>query len=158
MYASCNSSQFDWHIKLSVCINSIILTALENKCPLKSLSFLDFRMTKGTYPKINKLNIKIMYHCILQVHSISCTKVTHSCLATALTSFICCKARLVTRDLSFMCLHIIYMTIVVTTNKIIALKSRKLSTVELLKKTFLLGNSISLLVCLFCKLKISYLH
>ena len=82
-------------------MNSIILTALENKCPLNSLKFLDFRMTQSAKPKIDKLNIKILYLCILQVHSISCAKVTLSCLATTPTSFICSKARLVTRGFNF---------------------------------------------------------
>ena len=51
-------------------MNSIILTALENKCSLHSISFLDLRMTKSTKLKIEKPNIKIVYHCSLQVHSI----------------------------------------------------------------------------------------
>ena len=66
-------------------MNSIILTALENKCPLNSFSLLDFRMTKGTKPKIDKLNIKIVYHGILQVHSIFGAKLVLSCVTTALT-------------------------------------------------------------------------
>ena len=75
--------------------NSIILTALENKCPLNSFSFLDFRMTKSTKPKIDKLNIKIMHHCILPVCSIIGIKLILSCLSTTPTSFIYYKARLV---------------------------------------------------------------
>ena len=134
-------------------MNSMILTAFENKCPLKSLSFLYFRMTKITKTKIDKLRIRMVYHWILQVHSISCAKVTCSCLATTPTSFIW----LVTRDLSFMCLHSICMTMVVTTNEIIAVTKRKMSMVELLKKKFLLGISDSLLICLSCKSKISFL-
>ena len=110
-------------------MNSIILTALENTCPLNSCSFLDFRMTKSTKPKIDKLNIKAMYHCILQVHSIFSPKVIHSCLGTAPTSFICYKARLVIRDLSFVCLPSIYMTTVVTIIKIIAVTNRKMTTI-----------------------------
>ena len=39
-------------------MNSIILTALESKCPLNSISLLDFRMTKSAKPKIDTLNIK----------------------------------------------------------------------------------------------------
>ena len=37
---------------------SLILTALENKRPLNSFSFLDFRMTKSTKPRIDRLNIE----------------------------------------------------------------------------------------------------
>ena len=105
-------------------MNSIILTALENKCPLNIFSFLDFRMTKNTKHKIDILNIKIVYHCILQ-YSIFGAKVILFYLATTPTYFICCKARLVTRILSFMCLHSIYMTYVVTNNEIIAVTNRK---------------------------------
>ena len=83
-------------------MNSIIFTALENRCPVSSPNFLDFRMTKVTNPKIDKLSIWIVYYCIIQVHSISCTIVTLSCSATTPTSFICCRAKLVTRVLSFM--------------------------------------------------------
>ena len=110
-------------------MNSIIVTALEKKYPLNSFSFLDFRMTKSTKPKIVQLNIKIVYHCILQVHSIFGAEMILSCLATTPNSFICCKARLVTRDLSFMYLHSIYITIVVTNIKIIAVTKRKMSTI-----------------------------
>ena len=39
--------------------------------------------------------------------------------------FIYYKARLVTRDLSFMCLHSIYMTMVVTNDEIIELQAEK---------------------------------
>ena len=56
------------------------------------------------------------------------------------TSFICCKTRLVTRDFSFLCLQNIYITMVVTTNEIIAVTERKMSTVGLLKKKFFLSN------------------
>ena len=65
------------------------------------------------------------------------------------TSFICCKARLATRDFSFMCLHNIYITMVVTTNEIIVATNRKISTVKLLKKEFLLAKSKSLLYFAF---------
>ena len=110
-------------------MNSIILTVFENRCPLNSFSFLDFRIMKITKPKIDKISMSMVYHCILPVHSIPCTIEACSCLGTMPTSFICCKARLVTRDLSFMCLHSIYITMVVTTNEIIALTNRKVSTV-----------------------------
>ena len=74
----------------------------EIKCPLKNLNFLDFIITKINRHKTDKLNIKIVYHCILQVHSIY-----HNvfCVATASTSFICCKARVATKISSFQCLH-----------------------------------------------------
>ena len=59
----------------------------------------------------------MVYHCILQVHSIF-HKMSF-CLVTAPTSFICCKARLVTKVLSFMFLHNMYITKAVTYNEII---------------------------------------
>ena len=63
-------------------------------------------------PKINILSMIIVYHYILQVHS--CAIETCSCLATAPTSLICCKVSLATKDLSFMYLHNMNITIVVT--------------------------------------------
>ena len=75
-------------------MNSIIFTPFENRCPINRFNFLDFRIMKITMPKIEQLSMNIMYHCILQVHSISYAIETCSCLATIPTSFICCKARL----------------------------------------------------------------
>ena len=80
-------------------------------------------------PKIDKLNMNIVYHWILQVRSISCVIETCYCLATMPTSLIFFKARLVTKDFNFACLHIIYKTINVTTNEIIAVTKRKTSIV-----------------------------
>ena len=65
---------------------------------------------KTTMPKIDKHNMHIVYHWILQVHSISCIIETCSCLVTMPTSLICCKVRLVTKDFNLVCLHIIYKT------------------------------------------------
>ena len=76
-------------------------------------------------PNIDRLNMHIVYHWILQVHSISCVIETCSCLATIPTSLIRCKARQVTKDFNFVSLHIIYKTIDVTTNEIIAVTNRK---------------------------------
>ena len=76
-------------------------------------------------PKIERLNMHIVYQWILQVHSVSCLIETCSCLITMPTSLICCKARLVTKDFNFVCLHIIYNTIDVTTNKMIAVLNKK---------------------------------
>ena len=83
-------------------VNNIILTAFENRCALNSFNFLDFIMIKIINPKIDKLSMKIVYHWILHLHSIYHDV---SCVATTPTSFICCKARLVTEVLSFVCLH-----------------------------------------------------
>ena len=110
-------------------MNSIILAAFENRCPLKSFNFLAFRIMKIIMPKIDRLNMHIVYHWILQVHSISCIIKTFSCLATVPTSLICCKARLVTKDFSVVCLHIICITTDVSTNKITAVTNRKVSKV-----------------------------
>ena len=77
---------------------------------------------KSINPKIEKLNIKIVYPSILQAHSINCDV---SCVATSPTSFICCKARLVTKVLSLLCLHSIDITNIVTNNEIIAVTNRK---------------------------------
>ena len=98
-------------------INNIILTVFKNICPLNSFSFLNFMITKNIKLKSNILNIKIMYLWILQVHSIQCDA---SSVATTPTSFICCKARLVTKVLSFMCSHSTEVANIVTGIKIIA--------------------------------------
>ena len=77
-------------------------------------------MMETTLPNIDILNMHIVYHWILQVHSISCIVEIDSCLVTASTSLICCKARLVTNDFNLVWLHIINRTTKVTNNKIIA--------------------------------------
>ena len=51
------------------------------------------------------------------------------CLATTPTSPIYCKARQVTKDFNFVCLHIVYITIDVTNNEIMAIKTEKTSIV-----------------------------
>ena len=58
-----------------------------------------------------------------------CMGLIFSCVDTIPTSFICCKARLATKVISFLCLHNIYMTNVVTSNKIIAVTKRKTSKI-----------------------------
>ena len=135
-------------------MNSMILTSLENKCPLHSFNFCVCRMTKTIRPKSKKYSIKIVYHCNLHVCSISGEM--SSCAVTAPASFICCKARLVTRVLSFVCLHNMYNNKIVTRMEIIASMNRKTSVVELLKRKFLLGISNSIVVCLSFKSKISF--
>ena len=106
-------------------MKNIILTAFENKCLLNSFYFLAFRIMKIIVPKIDRLNMHIVYHWILQVHSISCVTETCSCLVTVPTSLNCCKTRLVTKDFNLVCLHIMHKTIDVTTNEIIAVINRK---------------------------------
>ena len=101
----------------------------EKKCPLHSFNFLAFRIMKTTIPNINRLNMHIVYHWILQVHSISCIIETCSCLVTASTSLNCCKTRLVIHDFNLVHLHIINTTIEVTTNEVIAVTNRKMSIV-----------------------------
>ena len=66
-----------------------------------------------------------VYHWILQVHSISCVIETCSCLVAMPTSLNCCEARLFTKVFNLACLFIIYKTIDVTTNEIIAVKTEK---------------------------------
>ena len=80
---------------------------------------------KITIPNIDRLNTHIVYHWILQVHSITCIFETCSCLVTASTSLNCCKVRLVTKDFNLACLHIMNRTIEVTTNEIIGITNRK---------------------------------
>ena len=46
-------------------------------------------------------------------------------VATAPTSFICCKVGLATKILHFLCLHNTFMTTVVTSNESIAVTNRK---------------------------------
>ena len=82
-------------------INNIILTVFGNKCPLNSFNFLVFRIMKITIPNIDRLNMHIVYHWLLQVHSISSIIETCSCLVTVSTSLNCCKVRLVTKDFNF---------------------------------------------------------
>ena len=84
---------------------------------------------KSNIPYIDRLHIHIVYHWILRKHSISCIVETCCCLATASTSLNCCKARLVTNDFNFVCVHIINRTIEVTTNEIIPITNRKMSIV-----------------------------
>ena len=72
---------------------------------------------KNTIFNIDRLNMHIAYHWILQAHSISCSNETGSCLVTASTSHNYCKVRLVTKDFNLACLHIMYRTIEVATNK-----------------------------------------
>ena len=84
---------------------------------------------KITIPNIDIINMHIVYHWILQVYSISCITETYSCLVNASTSLDCCIARLVTKDFNLVCLHIRYRTINVSTNKIIAVASRKTAIV-----------------------------
>ena len=71
----------------------------------------------------------IVYHWVLHGYSISCVIETCSCLVTTPTSLICCKARLVTKDFNLVCLHIMYKTIDLTTNEMIAVTNRKTSIV-----------------------------
>ena len=96
----------------------------------------------------------MVYHCILQVHSI--LSMISSCLVTAPTSFICCKARLATSVLSFMCLHTMYTTKVITNNEIITVTNRKTFIMKLFKNKFLLGKSESVLVSLSVKYKFPF--
>ena len=43
-------------------MNSIILTAFENWFSVNSFNFLAFRIMKTIMPKIDKLNLNIVYH------------------------------------------------------------------------------------------------
>ena len=129
MYASCYFTQFYWYIILSIQYEQHYLTGFENRCPLNSFNFLALRKMKIIMPKIDRLIMNIVYHWILQVHLISCVKETCSCLVTTPTSLNCSKARLVTKDYNFVCLHIIYITIDVTTHEIITVTNRKMSIV-----------------------------
>ena len=43
-------------------MNSIILTAFENRCSLNSFNFLNFRIMKNTKPTIDKHNMSMVYH------------------------------------------------------------------------------------------------
>ena len=108
---------------------------------------------KSVKSKSNIPSVKIVYYCILQVHSIYHNA---SCVVTKLTSFICCKERLVTTVLSFMSLHGIEITNTVASNGAIAVTNRKTFKTKLLNKNFLLGNSNSISVCLSFKSKIFF--
>ena len=66
--------------------------------------------------------------------------VTSSCVVTVPTSLTCCKARLVTKVLSFSGLHNKYIAKVVINNEIITATNRKTPTMKLLEKKFVLGN------------------
>ena len=108
------------------------MNAVEIKCPLHSFNICVHRMTKTIRPKGDKLSIKMVYHCIFQVHSIF-GKIS-SFLVAAPTSFICCKAKLVTRVLSFMCFQNMYITKVVTSSEIITAVNRKSICSESIEK------------------------
>ena len=84
---------------------------------------------KITIPNIDIINMHIVYHWFLQVHSTSCITETCSCLVTASSSPNGCKVKLVTNDFNLVHLHIRYRTIEVTTNEIIAVTKRKMSIV-----------------------------
>ena len=43
-------------------MSSIILTVFEDRYPLNSFNFLDFKIMKITMPKIDKLGMNIVYH------------------------------------------------------------------------------------------------
>ena len=108
----------------------MIVTALENMHPLHSFDFLECRTANITRPKF--VTAKLMYVRIL--HSV----LTSVCVVTAPTSFTCCKARLDTDVLSFLCLHKRYIAKVVTISDITAVMNRKISTIYLLEKKYLL--------------------
>ena len=97
----------------------------ENKHPLNSLNFQVFRIIKITIPKMDRLNMYIVYQWILQVHSISCIIETCSCLATVPTSLNYCKVRLVTKDINLACLYIMHRSIEVASNEIKVVTNRK---------------------------------
>ena len=113
---------------------------------------------KTTIPNVDILKMHIVYHWILQVHSISCITEAYSCLVTASTPLNCCKAKLVTNCFNLVYLHIINIGTEVTNNWKIAATNRKMSTMELLQKKVFLANSKSLLLYLVQKSKISFLY
>ena len=80
---------------------------------------------KITIPNIDRLNMHIVYHWILQIYSISYSTETCSCLVTVFTSLNCCNVRLVNKDFNFACLYIMKRSIKVTTNEIISVTNRK---------------------------------
>ena len=91
----------------------------------------------------------------MQVHSL----VISSCVVTVSTSLTCCKARLATSVLSFLCLHSKYIAKFVTSNEIIAAMNRKTSTIQLLDRELLLVvRFLSVVSCLSFKSKISFLQ
>ena len=112
-------------------MNNIILTAFENRCPVNSFYFLVFIIMKTTMPKIYRLNMNIVYHRILQVHSMSCVIEKCFFLVTPPTCLIYCKTRLVTKYFNLVCLNILHVnkTTDVITNEIIAVINRKTSIV-----------------------------
>ena len=67
----------------------------------------------------------IVYHWILQVHAISCITETCFCLVTMSTSLNSYKVRMVTKAFNLVYLHIMYRTIDVSINKILAVTNRK---------------------------------
>ena len=100
-----------------------------HKIPLNIFNFLPFRMMKITFPNIDRVNMHIVYHWNLQVHSITCIIETCFCLVTASTSLNCCKARLLNNNTNLVCLHLINRTIEVTYNEIMAITNRKTAIV-----------------------------
>ena len=133
-------------------IKSITLTTLENRCHLNNLNFLTFVVMIKIIPNRTNSTIAIVYHCVLQVQW---TSLIISCSNTTSVPFICCQAILVTKDINLACLHTIYETIAETTNDIKAVKKRKNIYCIAIKKEFLLESKLLLLICPFCKSKIS---
>ena len=88
--------------------------------------------------KVINIASKWCYHSILQVHSIFGTMPSH--LVTAPTSFICCKAKLDTSILSFMCLHSMYIIKVVTNSEIVTVTNRKNTYSESVEKGIFVGK------------------
>ena len=102
---------------------------------------------KTAIPNMDRHNMCIVYHWILQVPLISYIIETCSCLVTVYTSCNCCKAIWESNDFNWVCLHIINET----NNEIIAVTNRKTYTMLLLKKGIYVANSKSLILCHFQK-------
>ena len=82
-------------------------------------------------------NIKLNIVRIIPMYA----KIVHSAgfvsFELALTSLICCKAKLATNVLIFLCLHIKYIIEVVDSNDIIEETNMKMSKMGLFEKKFL---------------------
>ena len=107
-----------------------------------------------TIPNIDIPNMHMVYHWILQVHSVSCITETCSCLVTVSTSLNCCKVRLVTKHFNLAC-SIMCRTIKETTKEIRAVTNRKHVYNVITKQKFFLAKSKSLL-CLFANQKFPF--
>ena len=153
MNAPCCFIQFYWYVIFCIWYKQHNVDCIWKQISSKQFwVFLILLLWKVSSLKViflvSKLYTIVFYRCIQYIMV--------SCVVTTPTSLMCCKTRLVNNVLSFICLHSIEITNIVTSNEIIGVTNWETFKTKLLKKKFLLGNSNSISVCLSCKSKIFF--